>query len=83
MNPETKWQVIGIGREDVWALHRRAAELGGHVRTGLEDTFYLPDGSKANSNGQLVEALAKVVQESGRKIASPEEARKIASVNGG
>ena len=40
------WQVTAIGRAEIWPLHRRAAELGGHLRTGLEDTFYLPDGSK-------------------------------------
>jgi 3-keto-5-aminohexanoate cleavage enzyme len=33
------WQVTAIGRAEVWPLHRRAAELGGHLRTGLEDTF--------------------------------------------
>ncbi|MBI2373733.1 MAG: 3-keto-5-aminohexanoate cleavage protein [Deltaproteobacteria bacterium] len=69
------WQVIAIGREDVWPLLRRAAELGGDVRTGLEDTFYLPDGSRAKTNGQLVEALVKVVRESGREVASPEHAK--------
>jgi hypothetical protein len=37
------WQVTAIGRGDIWPLHRRAAELGGHLRTGLEDTFYLPE----------------------------------------
>ena len=47
MLPGTHWQVIGIGRQEVWALHRGCAELGGDLRTGLEDTFYLPDGSKA------------------------------------
>ena len=31
----------------------RGAELGGHLRTGLEDTFYLPDGSKYGSNGAV------------------------------
>ena len=83
MTPETAWQVIGIGREDVWALHRRAAELGGNVRTGLEDTFYLPDGSKANSNGELVNALAKVVQEAGRTVATPAQAREIVGAHAG
>ena len=52
-----RWQVIAIGRREVWELHRAAAELGGNLRTGLEDTFYLPDGEKATSNGVLVEAL--------------------------
>lgn len=76
----TEWQTIGIGREEVWAVHRKAAELGGQVRTGLEDTFYLPDGNKATSNGQLVEALANIVRESGREPASPAEARQICGV---
>ena len=39
------WQVTAIGRTSIWALHRRAAELGGHLRTGLEDTFYLNVGN--------------------------------------
>ena len=34
--PRARWQVIAIGREDVWPLHRAAAERGGHLRTGLE-----------------------------------------------
>jgi uncharacterized protein (DUF849 family) len=71
------WQVIAIGRQDVWPLHRRCVELGGNVRTGLEDTFYLPNGQKAPHNGALIEALAKVVREAGREIASPGEAREI------
>jgi uncharacterized protein (DUF849 family) len=77
MLPGTHWQVIGIGRQEVWALHRRCAELGGDLRTGLEDTFYLPDGTKATSNGQLIEAMAKVAVESGRTVATPTEARQI------
>ncbi|MDP7115013.1 MAG: 3-keto-5-aminohexanoate cleavage protein, partial [Myxococcota bacterium] len=71
------WQVIGIGRGEVWDLHRRAAELGGNLRTGLEDTFYLPDGSKAPSNGALIEQLVTVAREAGREIASPAETREL------
>lgn len=73
--PRAHWQVIAIGRQEVWALHEATARLGGNLRTGLEDTFYLPDGSKAKSNGALVEALARVAREAGREIASPAEAR--------
>jgi uncharacterized protein (DUF849 family) len=69
------WQVTAIGRGDIWPLHGRAAELGGHLRTGLEDTFYLPDGSRARSNGELVEALAQCARAAGRGIATPAEAR--------
>lgn len=71
------WQVTAIGRAEVWPLHRRTAELGGHLRTGVEDTFYLPDGTKAAGNGALVEALAAMARETGREPASPEEARQI------
>ncbi len=77
MLPNTHWQVIAIGRQEVWPLHRRCAELGGDLRTGLEDTFYLPDGTRATSNGPLVEALAAVAREAGRSVATPSEARDL------
>lgn len=73
--PDASWEVTAIGRADVWPLHQRAAELGGSLRTGLEDTFYLPDGSKARGNGELVEAIAKCAANAGRGVASPAEAR--------
>lgn len=73
--PDTAWQVTAIGREEVWALHRRAAELGGMLRTGLEDTFYLPSGERASGNGALIEAMATIAREVGREVASPAEAR--------
>ncbi len=71
------WQVTAIGREDVWPLHRRAAELGGNLRSGVEDTFYLPDGERTSGNGALIESIATVAREAGREIASPDEARQI------
>jgi uncharacterized protein (DUF849 family) len=74
---DAPWQVTAIGRAEVWALHARAAELGGHLRTGLEDTFYLPDGRRASSNGELVDALARCARAAGRAIASPAEARRL------
>ncbi len=77
MRPGTHWQVIGIGGPDVWECHRMAARLGGNLRTGVEDTFYLPDGSRTTGNGPLIEAMATIAQEEGRGVASPTEARKI------
>ena len=71
------WQATVIGRAEVWDLHRSAAELGGQLRTGLEDTFYLPDGARATGNGALVAALARVAGEAGRSLASADEARAI------
>jgi uncharacterized protein (DUF849 family) len=75
--PGAHWQTIAIGRQDVWALHRATAELGGHVRTGLEDTFYLPDGAKASSNGPLVEALVRCVRDAGREPATLAETKTV------
>ncbi len=70
-----RWSVTAIGRKEIWPLHRRAAELGGDLRTGLEDTIHMPDGSRASSNGDLVKELAAIAREAGRAIASPDEAR--------
>lgn len=75
LEPGTQWQTIGIGREEVWKLHRATAELGGNLRTGVEDTFYLPDGNKTTGNGALIEALVKMSREVGREPASPAEVR--------
>jgi 3-keto-5-aminohexanoate cleavage enzyme len=72
---QCSWEVTAIGRQDVWPLHRRAAELGGALRTGVEDTFYLPDGERARGNGDLIEAMVKCAREAGREIATPAEAR--------
>lgn len=73
--PDATWLVTAIGRSEIWPLHRRCAELGGNLRTGLEDTFYLPDGTKATSNGPLIDAIAAYAREAGREVASPAEAR--------
>ena len=78
---DARWQSIVIGRQDVWAIHRRTAEIGGNLRTGLEDTFYLPDGERASTNGQLIEALAQVARDAGREPASPDEARAMLGLN--
>ncbi len=75
IEPGSPWQTTLIGRAEIWPLHQRAAELGGMLRTGLEDSFYLPDGSKAPGNGALIEALAACARRAGREIASPAEAR--------
>ena len=71
------WQTTLIGRKEIWPVHQKTAELGGMLRTGLEDTFYLPDGERASGNGVLIEALAACAQRVGRTIASPAEARAV------
>ena len=75
--PGSRWQATVIGRQDIWPVHQRAAELGGMMRTGLEDTFYLPSGERARGNGDLIDALAACVRRAGRDIASPAETRAL------
>jgi len=79
---EVPWQSVLIGRAEVWPIHRRSAELGGNLRTGVEDTFYLPDGQKvgAAGNGPLIGALSTIAREVGREPATCAEARDILGI---
>ena len=77
MAPGSLWQTTLIGRAEIWPVHQRTAELGGMLRTGLEDTFYLPSGERATGNGALIDALALCAKNAGRAIASPTEARAL------
>ena len=74
---DAPWQTTLIGRSEIWPTHLRTAELGGHLRSGLEDTFYLPDGSKVTSNAPLIEQLARYARDVGREVATPQEARQM------
>ena len=70
------WQVIGIGLNQ-WALAASALAMGGNIRVGLEDNFYVEEGRMAASNAELVEKAARLAADIGRPIASVDEARKI------
>src|SRR5690349_13110874 len=78
----SRWKVIGISREQ-WPLAMAALSLGGDVRVGLEDNFYLPGGEMAKSNGELVAAAAQLVKLSGRSVASVDEAKALLWPRGG
>ncbi|HEY4281309.1 MAG TPA: 3-keto-5-aminohexanoate cleavage protein [Conexibacter sp.] len=69
-----EWGVIGISR-DQWMLIATALTLGGNIRAGVEDNFYLPDGSMARSNGDLIAQARTLTEEVGRRVATVEEAR--------
>ncbi|MDO8448860.1 MAG: 3-keto-5-aminohexanoate cleavage protein [Rhodoferax sp.] len=75
MVPNSVWQATLIGRTEIWPVHQKTADLGGMLRTGLEDTFYLPNGERAKGNGELITALAGCARNAGRSVASPAEAR--------
>jgi 3-keto-5-aminohexanoate cleavage enzyme len=73
------WGVIGIGR-DQWMLVAAALTLGGSIRVGLEDNFYMPDGSMARSNGDLIAKARQMAQDAGRRPATVEEARALLGI---
>src|SRR5262249_45304369 len=78
----SRWKVIGISR-DQWQLAMAALALGGDVRVGLEDNFYLPGGALAGSTGELVAAAVELVGLSGRNVASVQDTRQILWPAGG
>src|SRR3954471_22360264 len=73
------WGVIGISREQ-WMLVAAALTLGGSVRVGLEDNFYLPNGEMARSNGDLVAKARQMAEDAGRRPATVDEARRLLGV---
>jgi len=74
-----EWGVIGISREQ-WMLVAAALTLGGNIRVGLEDNFYLPDGTMARSNGELIAKAREMTEAVGRRPASVAEARELLGV---
>lgn len=73
------WGVIGISR-DQWRLMAAALTLGGSIRAGVEDNLYLPDGSMARSNGDLIAQARRMAEDVGRRPASVQEARRLLGV---
>jgi 3-keto-5-aminohexanoate cleavage enzyme len=72
------WQVIGISR-DQWQLAAGALAMGGNIRVGLEDHFYLPDGEVA-TNPELVAQAAALTRNVGREPATPSEAAALMDI---
>jgi uncharacterized protein (DUF849 family) len=73
------WGVIGIGR-DQWTMVAAALTLGGSVRVGLEDNFYLPSGEMARSNGDLIAKARQMAEDAGRRPATVREARALLGI---
>lgn len=71
---DSHWQVIGVGGRQ-WPMVAAAITLGGNVRVGLEDNFYVEEGRMARSNGELVEKAARLVRDLGHSVASVAQAR--------
>jgi uncharacterized protein (DUF849 family) len=73
------WKTTPISQA-TWPLTSMALGMGGHVRVGLEDNFYLPTGAMVTSNGQLVEQAALMARAAGRTLATVDEAKQILGI---
>lgn len=74
--PDATWAAAGIGRHQL-DVNRWTLELGGHMRTGLEDNIKFDRDRLAKSNAELVARLRDMCGEFNRHAASPAEARDI------
>jgi 3-keto-5-aminohexanoate cleavage enzyme len=81
LHSQDTWELIGIGRPQ-WRLLGAALALGGNVRVGLEDNFYLDAAGTemAKGNGPLVEKAVRMARDVGRTPLSPDEARAALSL---
>jgi len=79
--PDSTWEVIGISTEQ-WRLIAGALALGGNIRVGLEDNFYLDAHGKvvAQSNGDLVQKAVRMARDTGREPATVEETKQLLGI---
>ena len=77
--PGATWTAAGVARHQL-QVNRWAAELGGHLRTGLEDNLRFDKTRLAASNAELVALAAEQCEEFGRHPATPAEARALLSL---
>jgi 3-keto-5-aminohexanoate cleavage enzyme len=77
MFPNSRWQALGIGKDE-FPMITMAMLLGADsVRVGLEDNIYISHGVLAKSNAELVEKAVRIARELDYEIATVEEAREL------
>jgi uncharacterized protein (DUF849 family) len=74
--PTASWQVIAIGRSNL-NMTAIGLAMGGHARTGMEDTLMLRRGVPASSNAELMVRLAGICESLEREPASTEQAETL------
>lgn len=77
--PGSTWSCFGVGHSAMTMLYGAVA-LGGHIRVGMEDNVMYSKGKLADSNVQFVDRARRVIEEFGREVATPDEAREILSL---
>jgi len=74
--PDSTWVAAGIGRFQI-LVNRWCLELGGHLRTGLEDNVRLDAQTLAPSNAALVQQCVKLCAQHERPVATATQAREL------
>ena len=77
-----RWSVLAAGTAQI-PLAVAAAQMGGNVRVGLEDSLFIKRGELASSNAQQVRKIRHLIEELGGEVATPAEAREILDLKGG
>jgi uncharacterized protein (DUF849 family) len=76
------FSAFAAGRDQM-SFGTHSAWLGGHVRVGLEDSLWIGKGRLAESNAQQVRKIRAVVEDLGKPIATPADARAMLALRGG
>lgn len=74
--PGSTWSAFGVGHSAMEIMYATIA-LGGHLRVGMEDNVMYAKGVLADSNRQFVEWARRCIEEYGKEVATPAEAREI------
>lgn len=75
------FSVLAAGRHQM-PLITMGAAMGGHVRVGLEDSLMISRGQLAKTNAEQVTKIRRIVEDLGREVASPDEARLMLDLKG-
>jgi uncharacterized protein (DUF849 family) len=75
------WSILGAGRHQM-PLASMGANMGGHVRVGLEDSLNIGKGELAPSNAAQVKKIRNILAELGLEVATPGEARDMLQLKG-
>lgn len=75
------FSVLAAGRHQM-PLITMAAAMGGHVRVGLEDSLMISRGTLAKTNAEQVAKIRRIVEDLGREVASPTQAREMLGLKG-
>jgi len=74
--PDVQWSALGVGRTQL-PMITMACILGGHMRVGFEDNIYMRRGVLLDSNAQMVDHAASIVEKLQGEIATPNDAREM------